>query len=164
MRSPGFLWIIVLLMALLDLYIFQIIRVLTSSQSYRVRVILFSAYWIISVAILLALLFLPNLHYERWSKPFKSYVFALFIGLFFSKLIAAVFFLLDDIRRAMMWLIGKLFSNPSVSITDSTEGINRSVFLSWLGLAAGGSLLGSFIYGFRNKYRYQVPKTKSPAQ
>jgi len=38
------------------------------------------------------------------------------------------------------------------------NGISRSVFLSWLGLAAGGGLFGSLIYGFSNKYNYQVKR------
>jgi len=59
-----------------------------------------------------------------------------------------------------MWLIGKLFSNPAIAISDGAEGITRSVFLSWLGVAVGGSLLGTLIYGFSNKYKYQVKRIK----
>ena len=36
------------------------------------------------------------------------------------------------------------------------EGISRSVFLSWLGIGIGGSLITSLIYGFSNKYNYQI--------
>jgi predicted MPP superfamily phosphohydrolase len=32
------------------------------------------------------------------------------------------------------------------------------MFLSWLGLAAGGTLFGSLLYGYSNKYNYQVKK------
>ncbi len=55
-----------------------------------------------------------------------------------------------------MWIVGKLFSNPSVEISESPEGITRSVFLSWLGIGIGGSLFGTLIYGFGNKYNYEV--------
>ncbi|MGQ0739891.1 MAG: metallophosphoesterase, partial [Bacteroidota bacterium] len=40
------------------------------------------------------------------------------------------------------------------------EKISRSLFLSWTGLLAGGGLFGTLIYGFGNKYRYQVKKIK----
>lgn len=40
----------------------------------------------------------------------------------------------------------------------SDGGISRSVFLSWLGVAAGGSLFGTMIYGFSNKYNYQIKR------
>src|SRR5947208_1668240 len=145
MRNAGFMGVILVIMALLDLYIFQILKSLSSTQTYRFRVILFSTYWIISGMVLVLLLLLPYLHYENWPKTLRSYVFATMVGLFFSKLVASVFFLIDDIRRGMMWIIGKLFSNPSVAITDGSEGINRSTFLSWLGLAVGGGLLGSLV-------------------
>jgi len=59
-----------------------------------------------------------------------------------------------------MWIIGKLFSNPSVEISDASEGITRSVFLSWLGIAAGSTLFGSLVYGFGNKYRYVNRRVK----
>ena len=40
----------------------------------------------------------------------------------------------------------------------SGDGISRSTFLSWLGLAAGGTLFGSLIYGFGNKYNYNIKR------
>jgi len=85
-------------------------------------------------------------------------VFAIIVGLFFSKLIASMFFAMDDIRRGATWIIGKLFSNPSVPVSETTEGITRSAFLSWLGMAVGGGLFGTLVYGFSNKYRYQVKR------
>ena len=157
MRNASFLWVIVVIMAVLDIYMFQVIKTL-SSQSYKYRLTLFSVYWIVSGLVLLLLLLIPYLHYENWPKTLRTYVFATMVGLFFSKLVATVFFLIDDIRRGMMWLIGRLFSNPSVDITDASDGINRSTFLSWLGLAVGGSLLGTLMYGFGNKYRYQLKR------
>ena len=158
MRNTGFLWIAVVILALLDIYMFQVIKALAAAQSHRVKLTIFSVYWIISALVLVLLLLLPYLHYENWPKALRSSLFATMVGLFFAKLLAAVFFLIDDIRRAMMWIIGKLFSNPSVEITDAADGINRSAFLSWLGLIAGGTLLGSLVYGFRNKYRYQLKR------
>lgn len=59
-----------------------------------------------------------------------------------------------------MWVIGKLFSNPSIKVSQSSEGITRSTFLSWLGLAVGGGLLGTLVYGFGNKYRYHVNRVR----
>jgi predicted MPP superfamily phosphohydrolase len=103
---------------------------------------------------------LPYLNYGNWPKSLRTYLFATVVGLFFSKLIASLFFVVDDVRRGMMWLIGKLFSNPSVEISENPEGITRSAFLNWFGLAAGGTLFASLVYGFGNKYRYQVRRLK----
>ncbi|MBE7169827.1 MAG: metallophosphoesterase [Williamsia sp.] len=158
MRNTGFLWVLVVILALLDIYMFQVIKSLASGQTYRIKLTIFSVYWIVSGLVLLLLLLLPYLHYENWPKTFRTYLFATMVGLFFAKLVASVFFLIDDIRRGMMWVIGRLFSNPSVDITDASDGINRSAFLSWLGLAVGGTLFGSLVYGFGNKYRYQLKR------
>ena len=38
------------------------------------------------------------------------------------------------------------------------ETITRSIFLSWAGIIFGGGLFGSLLYGFGNKYRYQLKR------
>ena len=43
---------------------------------------------------------------------------------------------------------------------DDGNAIPRSSFLSWLGLGIGGGLFGTLLYGFSNKYNYQVKKIK----
>ncbi|MEJ7766516.1 MAG: metallophosphoesterase, partial [Chitinophagaceae bacterium] len=139
MRNSGFLWIIVAIMAVLNIYVFQPVKMVSQSASPRTRFIIFIVYWALSVAILLILLLLPFLNYENWPKPLRTYLFAMVVGLFFSELIASVFFFIDDVRRAMMWVVGKLFSNPSVEISQDADGITRSTFLSWLGLGLGGT-------------------------
>lgn len=156
MRSTGFLLIIAAILAVMDLYVFQIIKSLCQGASPKLRVAIFAAYWLLSASVVLLLVLMPYLHYDNWPKPVKTYLFAIVVGLFFSQLIASLFFLLDDVRRSMMWIIGKLFSNPSVDISQDAEGISRSAFLSWMGIAAGSTLFGSLVYGFGNKYRYQV--------
>jgi predicted MPP superfamily phosphohydrolase len=40
------------------------------------------------------------------------------------------------------------------------EGISRSAFLSWLGIGLGGGLMATLVYGFSNKYNYQVVRKK----
>lgn len=160
MRNARFIWIVVALMAILDIYIFNVIKSVSQSASPRIRFIIYAVYWTLSLAALLLLILLPYMNIENWPRPLRNYLFATLLGLFFAKLIASLFFLVDDVRRGAMWLIGKLFSNPSVEISSTSEGITRSAFLSWLGLAAGGTLFSSLVYGFSNKYRYQVKRVQ----
>ena len=159
MRNPGFLWVLIGIMAVLDFYVFQAIKVVASS-SPKIRLTIFIVYWVLAGLSLTVLILLPYINYENWPRSVRTYVFAILVGLFFSQLVASLFLLVDDIRRGCMWIIGKLFSNPSVPITESAEGITRSTFMSWLGLAAGGGLFGTLIYGFNNKYRYHVNRLK----
>jgi len=71
-----------------------------------------------------------------------------------------LFFLTDDLRRAVQWTAGKAFPNNSNPEKMVSEPISRSVFLSWLGIAAGGTLFSSLIYGFTNKYNYEIKRIK----
>lgn len=158
--SPGWL-ILGALMLLLDFYVFQIIKLLAQSAGTKTRSILFTSYWSISILALLVLFILPFLNLDNYSKGVRSTVFAVIIGLFLAKLIASVFFLIDDIRRGIQWLVGKvLFKNTEGEQQEGESGISRSVFLSWLGLAVGGGLYTSLVYGFSNKYNYKVKKVK----
>lgn len=43
---------------------------------------------------------------------------------------------------------------------NEDNAIPRSTFLSWVGLGLGGGLFGTLLYGFSNKYNYQVKKVK----
>ncbi|HPZ88264.1 MAG TPA: metallophosphoesterase [Flavihumibacter sp.] len=157
MRSTGMLWIILVILVLLDIYIFQALKVVTHSSSQRTRVIVFSVYWVISVLTVLCILFLPMLRStDSVPRVVRTYVFAMIVGMFFSKLVAAIFLAVDDLRRGMTWVVGKLFSNPTVEVSQTADGITRSTFMSWLGLAVGGTLLGSLLIGFSNKYNYKV--------
>ncbi|MCG7855378.1 metallophosphoesterase [Flavihumibacter sediminis] len=160
MRNSGFLWVIMAILIVLDIYVFQALKVVSQSAGSRVRLLIYSVYWLVSLLSVLALVFMPNIQAAAISKSLKSYLFAVVVGLFFAKLIAVLFFVADDLRRGMMWIVGKLYSNPSVPVSQSADGITRSAFLSWMGLAAGSTLFGTLVYGFSNKYNYNLKKLK----
>jgi uncharacterized protein len=159
MRSSPVWLILAGFMILLDLYVFQIIKSL-SQGSPKARSIIFTSYWIISIAAIVILFLLPLLKLDNYSKSVRSTVFAIIIGLFLAKLVAAVFFLVDDIRRGIQWLVGKVFFRNTEGEQMEEERISRSLFLSWLGLAVGGGLFTSLIYGFSNKYNYHLKTVK----
>lgn len=147
------------LMIVLDVYFFQIVRMLTSGAAARTRTLVHTTYWIVSVLVIVLLFLLPYLNLDNVRKGLRSTLFAVLVGFFVFKLFACIFFLIDDIRRGIQWLWGKLFfANADVGDTQASPRINRSVFLSWLGIAVGGSLFASLIYGFTNKYNYKVKR------
>jgi predicted MPP superfamily phosphohydrolase len=160
MRQPGFLRTIIVLMLLLDIYVFQAVKLVCYSSSHKVKLIVYTCYWALSGAIVLLMLLMPVINYDHWPRAVRTYLFATIVGLFFAKLIAVIFFLLDDIRRLIQWACGKMFFKNTEAESFSAGGISRSVFLSWLGLGAGASLFGTLVYGFGNKYRYKVHRLK----
>ncbi|MCW3119303.1 MAG: metallophosphoesterase [Chitinophagaceae bacterium] len=157
MRNSPFWWVLLACMMLLDIYVFQVVKYVSHSAGPRAKMILYSAYWTISVSALLFLLVLPYLSFEQQPKILRNTLFAIIAGLFFAKIIASVFFLIDDIRRGVQWVAGKLlFSNTEGETMQEGTTISRSIFLSWAGMIAGSGLFGSLMYGFGNKYKYQV--------
>lgn len=148
-----------MLMILLDLYIFQVLKYITISANPRTKTIVYSIYWTFSIAAIIFLAILPYLHFDQLPKTFRNTVFAIIAGLFFAKVAASVLFLVDDIRRGVQWIAGKLFfSNTEGEQIAEADKISRSSFLSWAGMIVGGGLFGSLIYGFSNKYNYQVKR------
>ena len=158
MRNSGFRLIIIGIMVLLDVYVFQAIKVVSHAASPKWKLIIYGIYWTLSGAAILTLVLLPFLNYDSWPRAVRTYVFATIVGLFFAKIIAVVFLLLDDLRRLIQWASGKLFFPNTEGEAIGSEKISRSVFLSWVGLAAGGGLFATLMYGFSNKYNYEVRK------
>lgn len=157
MRNSVFWWVLIGFMVLLDFYFFQALRTITQSSNSKARLYIFIGYWTISVLAIVLLLILPYLHFEQQSRLIRNTIFACIAGLFFAKLIASSIFLIDDIRRGVQWTVGKiLFSNTEGEGYQAGERISRSLFLSWTGMLMGGGLFGSLLYGFGNKYNYQL--------
>lgn len=158
MRNAGTWWIIALIMLLLDLYVFQALKTVTQSSNDRLRTVIHITYWVISALTLAALLSFPYIQALQSSKLFRNYVFAILVGLFFAKLVGSLFFLTDDLRRGSLFLLSKVLPDTGARFMGDGNGIPRSTFLSWLGLGLGGGLFGTLLYGFSNKYKYQVKK------
>ncbi len=158
MRNASTLWIIGLIMLLLDVYVYQAIKTVSVSANDKSRMVIAIVYWSISITTLICLIALPYIQFLQTNKIFRNYVFAILIGLFLAKMIASTFFLMDDFRRLVLYVFGKIASSKEIHATDAVDGISRSVFLSWLGLGIGGTLFGTLLYGFSNKYNYQVKK------
>ncbi len=158
MRNSGFIWVVIAIMALLDIYIFQAVKVV--SQHSRFRMLIYTSYWTFSIAAIILLMILPFFNYLNWPKFIRTYMFATIVGVFLGKLLTFLFLLVDDIRRGVTWLVTRLFGEQTVDASQIAQGISRSVFLSWIGIAAGGSLFATLLYGFSNKYKYEVRRVK----
>ena len=161
MRSATSWWIIALIIFLLDLYVFQALKTVSQQGSDRGRQAIYVTYWVVSFFTIATMLSFPYLQFLQTSKIFRNYVFAILIGLFLAKLIGSLFFVADDIRRGALVLMNKIFPLSGAQyMGPEGQGIPRSTFLSWLGLGLGGTLFGTLLFGFSNKYNYQVKKIK----
>ncbi|MBC7535496.1 MAG: metallophosphoesterase, partial [Ferruginibacter sp.] len=160
MRSPLGVVMFIVFMLILDTYFFQAIKTVSQLASPKLKLIIYIFYWTLTVLSVVGFLLFVYSEPNFLGKKLRTYLFASIIGLFLAKLTGLLFFVADDLRRGIQWLAGKLFfNNTEVDKTDS-DGISRSAFLSWIGIAAGGTLFGSLLYGFGNKYKYQVKRVQ----
>ncbi len=146
MRNSRFWWILVVLMLVVDIYFFQALLVVTHDAGPAARVVIYSLYWVLSVASIVIFWSFPRIHFKHHDRLSRSTIFSVLTGLFFAKLVGSLFFLGDDISRFIHWAAG--------------NSIHRSYALSWAGIIGGGSLFSVLVYGFGNKYRYQVKRQK----
>ncbi|RYY40388.1 MAG: metallophosphoesterase [Chitinophagaceae bacterium] len=160
MRNPTFSLILVGIMLLLDWYVFSVLKVVVQGASSRTRTTVYACYWTLSAVALVSILFMPAISESGIPKGLRNTLFVLVFGLFFGKLIASVFFLIDDIRRLIQWGAGRLFFSNTEGQQIQNGGISRSIFLSWIGLATGGGVLGTLLWGMGNKYAYRVQRVR----
>jgi uncharacterized protein len=160
MRTPLGVVFFLSIMLALDFYFFQAIKTVSQSLSPKAKTILYTAYWGITILAVIGYLLFVFTEQAYLGRKVRTYLFSIIIGLFLAKMVAMVFFLVDDLRRGIQWLAGKLFFNNTDLAETSGDSISRSVFLSWLGIAAGTTLFGSLLYGFSNQYKYHVNKVK----
>ncbi|HTN07685.1 metallophosphoesterase [Agriterribacter sp.] len=160
MRNYSGAWLFIIIVLLIDLYVFQSVKLTLQSASPRIRFTVYSLYWGVSALAVITLAILPYINLDSWPRNFRTYWMATIIGLFLSKSLTVIFLLADDLRRLLQWGGGKLFYQYIEGESFKAAGISRSVFMSWLGLAVGGGLMTTMMLGFANKYRYQLKKVK----
>ncbi|RTL47223.1 MAG: metallophosphoesterase [Sphingobacteriales bacterium] len=157
MRSTGIWWIIASILIILDVYVFQAVKTVLQNTSEKTRIWVTVIYWVIAIFSWIALFALPYIQDLQVSKFFRNYVFAILVGLFMAKLIGSAFFLMDDIRRGIVWIAAFFSTKSGAHFADNgAEAISRSVFLSWMGIGMSTTLMGILLYGFGNKYNYQI--------
>ena len=122
-------------MVVIDLYFFQALKVVTHSTSSRTKLIIYISYWFISITAIVLLLLLPYINFEN--KFFRNVVFACIAGLFFAKIISSAVFLIDDIRRGVQWLAGKVIYSNTEGEAYQKRGEYITLTFSQLGRNAG---------------------------
>lgn len=125
-------------------------------RKYKYKKIILRGYIILSILEVLTfctLMMVRGVPISTW----RSVLLFTVVGLFFARLVMAVFLLVDDVRRGIQWIVQKLFLRKQVvPLDEENDKLSRSQFLTWLGVAAGGTLFGSLTYGMSNRYNYQV--------
>jgi hypothetical protein len=152
-KSVFFLFFLVFFI-LLDVYVFLALQTISAGWHTVIVRRVFVVYWMISLLSVALIIYFTLYSSAGGAHLMRNYLFAFVACLFIAKLIAGLFFLMDDFRRIIQYLASFVF--PALHSGQPGQGISRSVFFSWMGFVTGGGLLGSLVYGFGNKYRYKV--------
>jgi len=162
MRQGLNYWLIVLVLLIIDLYVFMAVRAVVRNRSERTKRIVYFAYWGFAAIVYIVMLTFnfKSVHWEQHPEA-RSYVISLVMGQFFAKAIAILFMIVDDLRRFIIWSIDrfKRFRTPREQ-QQLREGISRSKFITSLGLLMGGGMFATLAYGFSNKYNYHIRRVK----
>jgi len=152
MKSMGIL-LLISIMILIDLYVYQGVRLLSESVDGWLRIVWRASFWVFSgLSVFATILFITG---KTLGIPEETIVYlrTLLFIFYASKIVFALFIGLDDLRRGLYWA-GKLFPGDSVF-----ERPNRSIWLTNLAFIAASIPFFSLLYGMlRNPYRYQVHK------
>lgn len=146
MRKSPFWLLFIGFMLLLDIYFFLALQVVAAPAAASTQTIIYTIYWVLSVAAIVIFWTLPYIQFKHHAKQARATIFSILAGLFFAKFIGSLVFATGDISRLVQWIGG--------------ESIDRSYAFSWSGIIAGVSLFGILVYGFGNKYKYQVKRIK----
>jgi len=148
------------ILLLLDGYVFKGLSLLLTSTQNPWRLVIKLFYWALSLLLLFQLInIFTHLDDFRINRP-ESFRF--WSGIFFvfliSKLVFISFHLVDD----LIWIFKKvvyLFSSKSTNF--SGKSIDRSIFITQLGLVVSAFFLSSFTYGvIKGRYAFQIFKEK----
>jgi uncharacterized protein len=156
MKNPVFVFILISFLILIDFYIFHVLKIMLNGASIGVRTVVSYGYWFLCIASLGSFLLFPFVV----NPYFRQYIFSIGIGWVITQITLVLFFLVDDVRRGTFWTMGKVASTAGAKFLNTEQGIPRSAFLNWLGVGVSSSLFFSLLYGFGNKYKYQLVHKK----
>ncbi len=156
---------ILVILLVIDLYIFQGIRFLARNLNPLTSRAIFIAFWsvtAISFTIIATGIFID---WHDWPKAIRTYSFAFVFVTYFSKLFLVLFLIIDDVFRIFRWIASWFIAPDPNVITDGAKGnphsISRSGFLVRMGVVVAAIPFAALIVGMiRGKYEYQVRKIR----
>lgn len=138
----GFYLVIILVILLLDIYVFQAVKTVFIAQSgiHPAQII----YWVLCGITYLTFVLFAILGREGFHGLPRVILLGISQSFLVLKLVVLPFLLISDIIRIGEIVILKFQSAPESSAANA---ISRSKFLNKIGLLAGTAFFGAFIYG-----------------
>lgn len=148
---------VLLLMVLLEYYAFTAFRYAIRSIKPSYKLPLTILFFTIVVAWFLVLFSFPVLRTAEMNRSLKNFLVSFAMAILIMKLVVAIFYLFDDLRRGLFFIGSKFYPNDRIP-APLANGMSRSDFLAKTGLFVSTLLFGSLWYGMTNRYRYTVKR------
>lgn len=152
---------IVILCGVIDLYLFQAVLTVSKNWSPLWKSVIRYGFWIPTVIAFLGMV------WYNFGDPYKLnnqvgvWLRTFIFGTYLAKFFGIIFVFIDDIQRAIRWVIS-LFTGDS-STAKAGEGISRSEFLAKAAMAATAIPLGAMTYGIvTGAHDYRVRRVTVP--
>ncbi len=140
---------------IIDLYIYQAIKVSIQGISASWRKVIVALFWGLTTFSIISVLVINTTDFI--SHDLKRFIVTGIVMLYFSKIFGVLTLLIEDIYRAGQWVIGKYFSQKGLENPSSDNGITRSAFLSKASLIAVAAPLTTFGLGIASgAHNYRV--------
>lgn len=157
-------FIILLILLIVDIYVFQGIRFLLQQKSFSTQRIVSWIFWSVTLISFGIIITGQYIDWHTWPKAFRTYAFASIVIVYASKLFVVLFLLVDDVLRLIRW-IGNYVNNTFFNSTKETTGeavrISRYKFLVQAGFVIASIPFLSLIWGmWRGAYNYTVSNVK----
>jgi predicted MPP superfamily phosphohydrolase len=154
------LLVISFILLLIDWYIYNAIRIIKPKKTTRFQRVFPYAWWSYSILLIIGV-FIGIFFNIRLS--LRAVILVAFFLTALSKIFLLPFILIDDIRRAIIWLRHKFLAKSDVADHREVENenISRSDFIIKAGMVAAAIPLASLSYGIiSGAYDYQVNRRK----
>ncbi len=151
---------IIAILFLIDLYVFNGIKILTRNFPQVYSRLFFYGFWGTSHMCFLILFMGIIIDWHQWPKALRIYSFAFVFVIYFSKMFLIVFLLLDDILRLIRWM-AQITMRSANQGEPKVTGISRYDFIVRLGVFVAAIPFVALVVGmFKGKYEFQVRKVK----
>jgi predicted MPP superfamily phosphohydrolase len=165
MRSSSGIIIALAILAVVEYYGIVALHVAMRTNGSIFRITVFSLYVVLTLLAWFSILNFRSWAMDTWNPSLRILLMTFVLGFIASKVIMAVFMLLDDLRRLFTWIIscvGSFLPQAPKDPVEMPNGISRSSFIARMAILAGGLMFAGILYGPQNRYRYIIKRYKIP--
>jgi uncharacterized protein len=151
------------LILLAEYYSYVVVRSAMRTLPQNAKTIMTVVYILLTVITWAGFLSFRFIDWAKVPHLIRNIYIAFTMGFLLGKVVILIVMLGDEVRRFFVWM-WSVFSKPAIAATSIPEatgtGISRSIFLQRTALLLGGTMLGGFMYGIRNRYNYRIRRVQ----